>query len=162
MQTVTLPPATTSVQTAASNLLDDVMDLHKVRSALYAKIAAATTDSLLKTFFQRMANDSRRFRTELSIFSGNHRADIADDVVRRIENIWERAGGCLQNQDTAGLLQTWKALEEIMIDAYLKVAANASVRGNFRKIVLKQIDCLRKDRNVYRFVESVFPQQIRA
>ncbi|MCU0354551.1 MAG: hypothetical protein MUD08_12560 [Cytophagales bacterium] len=160
MKTQTLPSATVSVQPAASNLLDDVIDLHKVRSTLYAKIAASTDDSLLKTFFQHMANDSRRFRTELCLFSRNHNADIADNVVRRIENVWERVGCCLSKQDTAGLLQAWKALEEIMIDAYLKVAANTGIRGNFRKLVLKQIDSLRKDRNVYRFVESVFPHQL--
>ncbi len=148
----------TSDRTALS--VHEVMDLHKIRATLYGKIAASTDDSLLKTFFHRMATSSRRFRTELALFSDKNANPITEKVMERIEKVWKEAGQYLQQNDIPGLLQTWNALEEIMIDAYLKVAANTGIRGNFRKTILKQIDCLRKDRNVYRFVESIFLQKL--
>jgi|GEM_PF-6958749 len=142
------------------SFLSEVIDLHKIRAALYANIAANTDDSFLKTFFQRMATNSRRFRTELAIFADKSINPITEKVMKRIEKIWKEAGRYMQQNNLAGLFQTWNSLEEIMIDAYLKVAANTGIRGNYRKIILKQIDCLRKDRNVYRFVESIFLQKM--
>ncbi|MDJ1495195.1 hypothetical protein QNI19_19805 [Cytophagaceae bacterium DM2B3-1] len=162
METMNLTSSVPSSETTDHTLapLTEVMDLHKIRAALYTKIAATTDDSLMKTFFQRMATSSRRFRTELTLFSGKSSDMITEKVIKRIENIWSDAGQYLQQNNMAGLLQTWNLLEEVMIDAYLKVAANSGVRGNFRKVILKQIDSIRKDRNVYRFVESIFLQKM--
>jgi len=162
MKTILLPsPAvSTNVRERALASLNEVIDLHKIRTALYARIASHTDDAFLKTFFQRMANDSRRFRTELCIFTDHCNQPITEKVVSRTEAIWEEAATYLRQKDMIGLLQTWQSLEEIMIDAYLKVAANMGVRGNFRKVILRQIDALRKDRNIYRFMESIFLQQL--
>lgn len=160
MQTIILPSVSTTAKDRAVSSLHEVMDLHKIRATLYAKIAVNTEDSLLKTFFQRMANSSRRFRTELTLFADTKMNPITEKVMNRIEKVWKEAVQHMQQNNMAGLLQTWNSLEEIMIDAYLKVAANTGVRGNFRKIILKQIDSLRKDRNVYRFVESIFLQKL--
>ncbi len=163
MQTITQPAATTNITAnPALSSLSEVMSLHKLRATLYAQIAVNTDDSLLKNFFQRMATSSRRFRTELNIFADKQAEVINKKVMKRIEKVWNKAVEYLQQNNMVGLLETWNSLEEIMIDAYLKVASNTGVRGNFRKIILKQIDSLRKDRNVYRFVESIFLQKLQA
>lgn len=149
----TLPVSTTS---KASEVMKELTDLNKIRTALYEKIAAKTDDSFLKTFFRRMATDSRRFRTELLPFVKSTGSTLSAKVITRVSDLWDQALVSLENNNLSEVMHVWNQLEEIIIESYLKLTTENHTSDAIRKVIDKQVDVMRKDRNVYRFVESIF------
>ncbi len=140
----------------AAEAMKELTDLNKIRTALYEKISTKTDDSFLKTFFHRMATDSRRFRTELLPFVRTAGTTLSAKVISKVSDLWDQALISLDTNNLSAVLLVWNQLEEIIIESYLKLTTEIHTSDAVRVIIEKQVDVMRKDRNVYRFVESIF------
>ena len=122
--------------------LNGLIEINNDRTEGYQKAAEETTDTALKSLFQRFADSSRSYRNELVSLVRNNGGEPAEGTTGsgKLYRVWMDIKSALAGRDRKAVLSNCEYGEDVALEAYRGVteAKEFALPGNIREILQRQ------------------------
>ncbi len=127
-------------------LLNDLIVINNDRVEGYEKASKETNDAELKSLFNSMANESRKFKEELlqKVKEVNGTPATGTTSSGKVYRAWMDVKAALSNKDRKAILASCEMGEDAALKTYRDVAASSELSPEYREIVNRQETSLKK------------------
>jgi uncharacterized protein (TIGR02284 family) len=127
-------------------LLNDLVIVNNDRTEGYETAAKETEDTELKKNFSSMANESRKFKTELLAKVVDLNGYPAEGTITsgKIYRVWMELKSALAKKDRKAILTSCEYGEDAALETYHDILESDELSADCRTIITKQESSLQK------------------